>query len=173
MTHRHGLAALVLAIVATLAVGTGPADASDTAITLTLTDSGTLSISAPATLTASAAVSTTVTDVVIPVTDITITDGRTFPGAFTASAVSTDLSSGSDSIPATTMVWATTSAVDSSGTPAAILGAGGALSPFAVMAVGLGPGLGDTQYDIEGTITILIANKLPGDYTGTITMSIT
>ncbi len=161
------------AVVALLMAVAAPAEAADTDLTLTLTNDGTLSISAPATMAASAPVSTTASNVVIPASGITITDTRTLPGAFTATAVSTDLSSGSDTIAATSMVWATTSAVDSNGDPAAILGTGGPLSPSAVMAVGLGVGLGDVQYDIEGTITIPIANKTPGDYTGTITMSIT
>ena len=163
---------LVIGAIASNAMAISPAAASDTAITLTLTNGGTLSISAPATASATAASSTTSANAVIAVNGVTITDTRTFAGAFTATATSTNLTSSSDSIPSSTMTWATTNAIDSVGDPAAIAGAGGPLNVPAVAAVGLGVGLGDWQYTVDGTITMPIVNKLPGEYTGTLTMSI-
>ncbi|WP_157965866.1 hypothetical protein [Euzebya rosea] len=164
-------------VAAAALVGAGtvlPVGADTTALTLSLTNSGTLSIDAPAAASATTDVtSTSGVTATIPVNGIVITDGRALPGVFTATATSSDLTSGANTISNAGMIWLSTSATTGGGSAApGILRAGGALSGNAIVAIGLGLGLGASSYTINGTITVPITGKSPGDYTGTLTTSI-
>ncbi len=168
---RRLLGALVL--LATIA-GTTAVGADDTTITLTITNSGVLAIDAPAAASGTAEYTLVpATLATITVEDITITDGRTVPGVFTATATATNLTNGGETISNIGMIWATTSATASGGAAApGVVGAGGALSAPAVVAVGLGLGLGSSSYTIDGTIAVPVTGAAPGEYTGTLTTSI-
>lgn len=168
---RRLLGALVL--LATLA-GTSAVGADSTTITLTVTNSGVLAIDAPTAASGTAEYTTVpATVATIPVSGIVISDGRSLPGVFTATATATSLSNGGQTIPNTGMVWATTSATSSGGAAApGVIGAGGPLSASAVVAVGLGLGLGSSSYTVNGTITVPVTGAAPGEYTGTLTTSI-
>lgn len=157
-----------------LAAVTAPVGADDTTITLTITNSGVLAIDAPASASGTAEYTLVpATLATITVEDITISDGRTLPGVFTATATATNLTNGGESIPSTGMIWATTSVTDGGGDPApGVVGAGGALGVAAVIAAGLGLGLGDSSYTVDGTITVPVTGQAPGEYTGTLTTSI-
>ncbi|AXV07659.1 hypothetical protein DVS28_a2980 [Euzebya pacifica] len=173
-TRRRTSIALVTAAALVGAGTVLPVGADTTALTLSLTNSGTLSIDAPAAASATTDVtSTSGITATIPVNGIVITDARTLPGVFTATASATDLTNGSDTISNAGMIWLSTSATTGGGSPApGVLGAGGALNGTAIVAIGLGLGLGANSYTVNGTITVPITGKAPGEYTGTLTTSI-
>lgn len=170
MIRRRLLAASATALLAT-AVAAPHVGADTTNLTLTLTNSGVLSIDAP--VDASTSVEVSATTATIPVNGIVISDGRTVPGVFTATATATNLSNGAETISNVGMIWTTTSATRDGGTAVpGIIGAGGPLNAPAVVAVGLGLGSGHPSYTVNGTITVPVTGKPAGAYTGTLTTSI-
>jgi hypothetical protein len=112
--------------------------------------------------------------VVIIVEGIAITDSRTTPGPFTATASASGLTTEGVVVPIPGLVWRTTSVVGPDGIPATGVGGGeGDLLDTVVIATGGGTaGEEPRTYVVSGTITVPVAGLPAGDYAFTLSTSI-
>ena len=177
--RKMAVAATSLAAVAALAAPVSAQGAADTELTLTVNESGFLSITAPATAAAAASVDVTGGTAAFDIDGLVISDARTTPGIFTATAVSENLTEPEgSSISATNMVWATDQVLDvpdeNKDVTGAVAGLGGPLAaPGAVIALGATSTNEMVRYDVSGIVTVTIPAATPaGVYTATMTTSV-
>ncbi|MEE8602291.1 hypothetical protein [Euzebya tangerina] len=171
--RKMAAAAASLAAVAAFAV---PAAADETTLTLTLTNNGLLSISAPESASATGEVDPLASSAAFDINGVVISDQRTLPGVYTATAQATNLVDGDNTISNVGMIWATDSITNSQNNPVTgpAVGGGGSLAAPVPIAIGSGLGtLGADAWTVDGTITVAIpAGQAPGTYTSTLTTSV-
>lgn len=174
MIRRSHFAASTLAVAALAVAGLAAPGAADTSAVTVTVSAGALSIDAPATVTGTASVNSTMN---LTVADVAVSDARGSLAGWTATAAMTDLvtDDGADpgeTIAASTMLWTTTAVTPLDGQVAIAVPAAGSPDVGAVMAVGL-PVVSPGGFDIDGQVTINIpTNARAGDYTGTLTTTI-
>lgn len=175
MIRRRHIASSALAMsllaVAGLAV---PSAAQDTSTITVTINGGSLVIDAPDTVSGSGGVNSLVT---VDVADVSVDDDRGSLLGWTATASSTDLTTGGgdevgETILAATLTWTTSAVNPLEGQDAiAAPGAGnlGVATPIAVGAPVLSPG----AFDIDGEISVPVPlNARAGEYTGTLTTTV-